>query len=293
MRKLVTILLCTVCCLHSTVAAKTIHKEKSLYRNIVVRESNNRRCLVFSVRRGDKNQTCTDLRDPKLLVFAYVRMVFAGLLVNPNPRRILVIGLGGGSIPTTLAELFPDANIDIVEIDRSVVRVAEKYFSFEENDNMKVIVSDARVYIRRANERGQHYDMIILDAFTGDYIPEHLMTVEFFEEVKQLMTSDGALIANTFSNSRLYHHESVTYQRAFKTFFNFKMSFTGNRVIIATTQQLPDLKLLQARAAQFAFRLGRYGIKFKTYPEHMSKGIDWDTSKRPLTDQFSPANLLR
>ncbi|HJN49895.1 MAG: fused MFS/spermidine synthase [Pseudomonadales bacterium] len=288
-----TVLLCVFCCMHSTVAAKTIHKEKSLYRNIVVRESNNRRCLVFSVKRGDKNQTCTDLRDPNLLVFAYVRMVFAGLLVNPKPNKILVIGLGGGSIPTTLSELFPNAGIDIVEIDDAVVRVAKKYFAFQENERMKVIVSDARVYIRRATQRGQQYDMIILDAFTGDYIPEHLMTVEFLEEAKQLMTADGALIANTFSNSLLYHHESVTYQRAFKTFFNFKMSFTGNRVIIATTKQLPELKLLTHRAHLFADRLDRYGIEFESYPDHMSREIDWDPSKKPLTDQFSPANLLR
>lgn len=287
------LLLLAAGCLHTTVAAKTIHQEKSLYRNIIVREFNNRRCLVFSLKRGDKNQTCTDLRDPKLLVFAYVRMVFAGLLVKPNPGKILVIGLGGGSIPATLAELFPDAGIDIVEIDEAVVRVAKKYFSFVENEQMKVFISDARVYIRRANLRGQQYDMIILDAFTGDYIPEHLMTREFFEEVKQLMTADGALIANTFSNSQLYHHESVTYQRVFQTFFNFKMSFTGNRVIIAMNQPLPGLKLLAARARQLADRLDRYGIDVETYPDHMSTEIDWDTSKQPLTDQFSPANLLR
>ena len=107
------LLLCAACGLPTTADAKTIHREKSLYRNILVTQSNNRRCLVFSVKKGDRNQTCTDLRDPKLLVFAYVRMVFAGLLVHPHPRKILVIGLGGGSIPTALSELFPDAGIDI------------------------------------------------------------------------------------------------------------------------------------------------------------------------------------
>jgi spermidine synthase len=292
-RKLGILLLCAVSFLHVTASAKTIHKEKSLYRNIVVRESGNRRCLVFAVKRGDKNQTCTDLRDPKLLVFPYVRMVFAGLLVNPDPHKILVIGLGGGSIPTTLTELFPNAAIDIVEIDEAVVRVAKKYFSFSENEHMTVFVNDARVHIRRANLRRDQYDMIILDAFTGDYIPEHLMTREFFQEVKQLMTADGVLVANTFSASVLYDHESVTYQRVFETFFNFKMPVTGNRVIITMKQPLPDRQLLVTRAQQFAERLDRYGIDFEKYPGLMSRDIDWDTSKEPLTDQFSPANLLR
>ena len=180
-----------------------------------------------------------------------------------------------------------------IEIDDAVVRVAKQYFSFAQSDHMKVFVSDARVYVKRALQRGQQYDMIILDAFTGDYIPEHLMTREFFQELKQLMTGDGTLIANTFSDSRLYHHESVTYQQAFETFFNLKMSYTGNRVIIATTQPLPGLNELKARARQLADRLDLYGVKIETYPDHMSTEIDWDSSKRPLTDQFSPANLLR
>ena len=52
----------------ATTVAIEIHQEKSLYRNIVVREADNRRCLLFTVKRGDRNQTCMDLQDPKRLV---------------------------------------------------------------------------------------------------------------------------------------------------------------------------------------------------------------------------------
>ena len=83
--------------------AAEIHREKSLYRNIVVKEADGRRCLLFSVKRGDRNQTCMDLEDPQRLVFPYVRMAFGGLLLNPDPTRVLVIGLGGGTIPTALS----------------------------------------------------------------------------------------------------------------------------------------------------------------------------------------------
>ena len=116
------------CLLASTAAlGKEIHKEKSLYRNIVVKEQSGRRCLVFSVKRGDRNQTCMDLKDPKKLVFPYVRMTMGGLLVNSKPEKILVIGLGGGSIPLTLSELYPTVHIDIVEIDEAVIRVARNF----------------------------------------------------------------------------------------------------------------------------------------------------------------------
>ena len=75
-------------------------------------------CLIFNIHIGDRNQTCLDVNEPEKLVFSYTRMSFAGLLVNPEPERILVAGLGGGSIPMTLTDLFPDAQIDIVEIDQ-------------------------------------------------------------------------------------------------------------------------------------------------------------------------------
>lgn len=278
--------------------AEVIHKERSVYRNIVVNETDNLLCLAFSVKRTDHNQSCMDLSNRDRLVFSYVRMVFAALLINPNPQRILVVGLGGGSIPVSLHKLYPKAKIDISEVDDAVVRVARDYFDFKQNQQMQVNVSDARVFIKRALLRKQQYDLIILDAFTGDYIPEHLMTVEFLTEVNDLLSPSGVLASNTFSSSQLYHHESVTYQQVFGSFFNFKMSGTGNRVILSTKAinqqtQLPDRETMQARAEILAIVLEPMAVEINDYPLYLSKEVDWETDTRPLTDQYSPANLLK
>ena len=273
--------------------AKDIHREKSLYRNIVVRDVGNRRCLVFSVKRGDRNQTCMNMKNPKELVFPYVRMTLGGLLVNPDPKRILMLGLGGGSIATVLGEMYPEAELDLVEIDEAVVRVAEDYFNFEATDKMNVVVADGRVFVKRAILQKKSYDFIILDAFTGDYIPEHLMTIEFLEELKSILDDDGVLIANTFSTSDLYDHESETYKQAFGPFFNFTLPITGNRVIIAREAGLPTDEEVQERADALRFRMRVYGVDMSKYPRNMSRGQDWDHNKRILTDQYSPANLLR
>ncbi len=290
MRILLTILICLLC---QSAYTKDIHKEKSLYRNIVVKEQSGRRCLVFTLKRGDRNQTCMDLDNPRKLVFPYVRMSLAGLLLNNEPSNILIVGLGGGSIPTALAELFPKASIDIVEIDEAVVRVAKRFFSFTESDRVKVYVADARVYIKRSKLKGKQYDLIILDAFTGDYIPEHLMTVEFLSETREILANPGVLVANTFSTSKLYDHESVTYQQVFGNFLNFKMKGTGNRVILASQSPLPSRFVLQSRAKKFSSRLFSYGVDIDLFPAYMSRDIDWNTKKRPLTDQYNPANLLQ
>ena len=291
MRILLLILIIAAC---SCVRAETvIHKEKSLYRNIEVKESSYRRCLVFAVKRGARNQTCINLADPDRVVFPYARMTFAGLLLNPEPASVLIIGLGGGTIPTVLSRLYPEATIHIVEIDAAVVRVAKKYFNFTESDKVTVFIQDARVYIRRAGLKKLAYDLIILDAFTGDYIPAHLMTVEFLQETRSIMSEQGVLVANTFSTSRLYDHESVTYQRVFGPFFNFKMPITGNRVVVTNGHELPGRKVLQDRANKLADRFVKYAVNIDDFPRYMKHDKDWNEKVRPLTDQFAPVNLLR
>lgn len=275
------------------VAAETLHEERSLYRDITVTQEGQRRCLVFNVHRGDRNQTCMNTADPERLVFEYAKMSFAGLLLNPNPRRVLIAGLGGGSLPSALTTLFPEAQIDVIEIDQAVVNVAKEFFDFEETDQVSVIVNDARVYVKRAALLEKKYDLVILDAFTGDYIPEHLLTLEFLQEVRSIMAPDGVLVANTFSTSRFYDHESETYQRAFGEFFNFKLPSSGNRIIIARDELLPPRGKMMQTARDLAPRVGRFGVPLLEYPNRLSTRVDWDRSRRVLTDQYSPSNLLR
>ncbi|MFM2481905.1 spermidine synthase [Celerinatantimonas sp. YJH-8] len=281
--------------LSSNAQSKVIHHERSLYRDLTVTEQHGLRCLQFNAVRGDHIQTCQylDADDPRL-VFHYTRMSLAGLLLDPQPRRILIVGLGGGSLPTVLHQLYPKASIDIVELDPAVVKVAHDYFHFTESDKMTVHVADARVFIKRAGLAGNHYDFILLDAFNGDYIPEHLMTKEFLEETRQLMSPDGIVVANTFSTSKLYAYESVTYRQVFGTFYNFKIpSQSGNRIIIASKQPLLDQKALKARAETLEKPLATYGVSIKRFPHYLSTKADWKTDVPPLTDQYSPANLLR
>jgi len=273
--------------------ARVIHQEKSMYSTIVVDQQGSMLCLQFSVRRDQRNQTCMDKRRPKQMVFAYTRMMMAGLLLNPEPQRILVVGLGGGTLPMALDEIFPEARIDAVEIDPAVVRVAREFFGFAPSPRVRVFDQDARVFVKRALQKGESYDFIMLDAFNGEYIPEHLMTREFLAETRQLLSEGGVLAANTFSISDLYNHESVTYQAVFDTFFNMKPVDSGNRVILARNGELPSRELLEQRATELAPMLAPFGIDLAGMLDLMQTGRDWDVRARVLTDQYSPANLLQ
>ena len=273
--------------------AKQIHQERSLYRNILVTEDAERRCMRFTItERTGQNQSCHFLDDHDKLVFPYAKMVLSSLLVQDNPQRILIVGLGGGTLVNTYSKLFPQAEIVIPEIDEAVVRVAKDYFDFTETAKIKAEAVDARVYVKRAGIRQQKFDLIILDAFNGEYIPEHLMTAEFLTEVKALLTANGMVVANTFSTSRLYAAESETYAEVFGEFFNVRQTGTGNRIIVASMQPLPDTDTLTQRAAALQQKLARFGMDITDYPQQMQTKVDWDTDERVLTDQYAPANLL-
>jgi spermidine synthase len=274
-------------------ADQIVDRERSLYQNILVVDRNGRRCLQFTLRETPRNQSCKDLDTPERLVFIYARMMLASLLVLDDPHRILMIGLGGGTLPQALARLYPEVPIDIVEIDPAVVRVATAYFDFTPSPQMQIFVQDARVWGKRAATSGTRYDLIMLDAFNGDYIPEHMMTLEYLQETRALLTDRGVLAANTFATSDLYDHESTTYARAFGRIFNLKMPETSNRIIIASRAPLPDRAALDRAAQRLAPRLAPLGMNALDYPPHMSTRADWRADARLLTDQYSPANLLR
>nr|WP_328824530.1 fused MFS/spermidine synthase [Thalassotalea algicola] len=271
---------------------KVIHQERSMYRNIIVEDSGNLRCLKFNVKSNKTNQSCFLKSEPNRLVFNYTKLLFSGMIVNPNPKRILIIGLGGGTMSNTLHQLLPDAEIENIEIDPAVIKVARQYFSFFENDHVTSVVKDGRIYMKRALIKKQKYDWIILDAFNGDYIPEHLMTKEFLEETKALLSESGVVTANTFSVSELYNYESATYQSVFGEFFQVKNRKNENRIILATKGQLPNQEHLKGDLATLHDRLRPFGVNILDVFKSFTKEQDWPENTPVLTDQFSPANLL-
>lgn len=287
---LVLVSLATLWSVAGSAAAEVLLEKRSLYRNILVTEERDRRCLKFANREQRlSRQSCQFHDDPDRLVFDYGKLVFTGFLLNPKPERILVIGLGGGSLPRLMQKLFPEANIDSVEIDPAVIDVAREYFDFEVRPGDSVVARDGRVFVRRALLRGQRYDFVLLDAFTGDYIPEHMMTREYLEECLRLLSDDGVLVANTFSSSRLYRHETATFAAAFDWFWNLRRH-TGNRVVITGNMPMPDIDELRRRAGDLDWR--KFGIDLEANLDLITPPSRRELEARVLTDEYSPANLL-
>lgn len=267
---------------------RILHRQKSLYRDVLVTDFGAVRCLTFSVRNRTTNrQSCIEVARPDLLVLDYTKLMMAGLYAQPAPKRILVVGLGGGILPRTLAKLLPTASIDVVEIDQAVADAATQWFLFVPSDRVKVAVQDGRVFVKRALRGDARYDLVFLDAYDHEYIPEHMLTREFLQEVRGVLAPGGTVVANTFSSSRLYDAESATYAAVFGTFQQLR---TGNRVIVAGT--VPAQDVLRANAQRWAAAFHPLDVDADWLFRHWEAQPKWNRSARVLTDQYSPSNLL-
>lgn len=266
---------------------RVLHTEPSDYAPVVVFEQHGERCMNFNDIESLGRQSCFQLNDPDKMVFEYTRMMTSALFARPDPEHILVIGLGGATLPMALQKLLPAATIDSVELDPAVVKVAQRYFGYQIGPRQRVFVEDGRAFVERALVEGRRYDMVMLDAFDADYIPAHLMTLEFLEQVRGILAPGGFMVTNSFAQSRLYERESATYAAVFGDYFNLRAGLEGNRVIIATPGALPDADILRRNAAELAPRLRPFGIDavsavedFKVYrPQH---------SVEPLRDSVRP-----
>lgn len=78
--------------------SNVVHKERSLYRNLLVEETGDLRCLKFDEKTRQSSQSCMYISDPKKLVFNYTKLAFSSLLLIDNPKNVLIIGLGGGTL---------------------------------------------------------------------------------------------------------------------------------------------------------------------------------------------------
>jgi spermidine synthase len=263
-----------------------VHREKSMYRDIMVIESEGNRCMSFSRRGG--LQSCVFMNNMNTLSLPYSRGVFAGLVANPGAKKVLVIGLGGGVIPRAIRRIDPAMQIDVIEVDPAVVKVAKRYFGYREDAHLRTHIGDGRIFVRRQARAGVRYDLIVIDAFGRFYVPEHMMTREFIADVKSLLAPGGVVSSNTFSQGLLAPYEAATYQAVFGEIRVLDMPL-GSRILVVGRDGLPPAATLRKNNAILQPRLWKLGIFPGELDSHVQQQV---FGYPPLTDQYSPANLL-
>lgn len=177
----------------SSAAPGVVHQEDSPYQQVRVRDDDLFRYLVL-----DRTWHAVMWKsDPVTLFLPYSQLMVAALAWTPEPKRGLILGHGGGSLAKWLAQYWPELELDIVEVDPAVVRMAEEYFDYRAPANHHVFVKDGRAFLHSTAEK---YDVIWADAFARHLIPFHLTTVEFFSELRSRLNPRGVVAVNIASS---------------------------------------------------------------------------------------------
>lgn len=225
-------LFCALCLCGAAVGAeRLLLEEKSQYNTILVSEDDNGlRILRFE--RGGARQTVVKLGDPDHLELPYARVIPIAFVFVENPKSVLVVGLGGGTIPGFLRQRFPDLVIDAVELDPGVVEVAKSHFGFREDAKMRAHVGDGRRFIEQASRR---YDIIFLDAFGIDSVPYQLATREFLALVRRALTPRGMVVGNIWdrNSNPLYDSMVRTYLAVYDEVYTVDVPGAGNKILVA------------------------------------------------------------
>ncbi|WP_236983054.1 spermidine synthase [Marinagarivorans cellulosilyticus] len=226
---------------------------------------------------------------PDELLFFYSKAMMAALSTQKDDVRVLSVGLGGGTMPRAIMSYFKSPHVTTVELDSKMLEAAEEFMHFKQADNNRVVIQDARYFIRKQGFAKEKYDVILLDAFNGEYIPEHLTTREFLEEVKKILSPNGLLLSNTFSFRDFYNSESVTYEAVFPDFCAFKSA--GARTVVAFNGSKCDAEKLKQDVERNLVALAPYIRNARGIVNSITDKKDWNVSAKVFTDEFSPANL--
>ena len=256
------------------------------YNDIFITKKRNELTMAFQLKGWDYTESAINLREIDDLPVRYTRVMTLAVAYPPSPKKILMIGLGGGTISTYLGRAMPDAAIDTIEIDPGVIAAAKKYFGVRETARVRYLVGDGRVLLKRNKER---YDLILVDAFRGGYVPFHLLTKEFYTLLKDHVAPDGAVAFNVHDGTKLYLSTLKTLATVFPSVHVYP-SGEGEVTTVVTPAPAPEKETLASRAAALQ---QRYNFRFPL-PQLLARRAALPAVDRGelLTDDFAPVDVL-
>jgi spermidine synthase len=138
-------------------------------------------------------QTVMRLDDPDALVSAYTRKMMAFLLFNPNPKKIVMVGLGGGSLAKFCYRNLPKTRISVVEVDERVIALREEFHIPSDDHRFRIVCDDGARYISHSS---QPIDIVMVDAFDPIGLAPTLADTDFYERASRRLASNGMLVMN-------------------------------------------------------------------------------------------------
>ncbi len=210
---------------------------------------------------------------------------------KPDFKNTLMIGGGGYSFPKEYLRVYPEAKIEVVEIDPGMTNLAQRFFRLTENSNLKITHEDGRVFLNQA-QTGKA-DIILLDAFNSlSSIPFQLTTLEAIREMNRVLSDDGVVILNLVSalegeNSKFFAAEYNTFSKVFPQVHVYKIK-----------AEMPDnviqnIILVAAKSENTPGRADSVDPAIKEMLKNLYVIKNFPLESQVLTDDWAPVDYYR
>ena len=273
-------------------ARKLIVEKESLYNNIYIYSDPPYVSMKFGHNGRLYTETVYNTKDDLELPVSYTRYMTVGLAYARQVRSMLEIGSGGGRTAWYLHKYLPDVSITTVELDPVVADLARKHFGIRDEKNFEIVTRDGRLYLRE--NRTKRFDVIMIDAYRGPFVPFHLLTKEFYAAAKAQLHSGGVLVQNVEPTTMLFDSATKTIQSVFANVEFFHAD--GNVVTVAydgpprSRDALLAVATQRQKSAGFRYDLGAMLSKRRLLADDPGT-ISQDA--KVLTDDFAPVEALK
>ena len=177
---------------------KVVHRAQYDNHLVEVIDRGDERFLIFA---GTIVQSSMSIKKPERLTLSYTRYMMAALLANTCPEKVLIIGLGAGSLLRFINYHFPDCLIDGIDNAADIINLSRKYFQLPDKPGIAIHCCDGYDFL--ADLPAEHrYDLILVDAFDAQGMSTTVYRSEFFALCRGHLTQKGIISLNLWSGNR-------------------------------------------------------------------------------------------
>ncbi|MBR0799236.1 fused MFS/spermidine synthase [Bradyrhizobium jicamae] len=273
-----------------------LESQESLYNNIYVYQRSPYVIMTFGHNKQLYTESVFDTGDDRVLPVPYTQFMTAALMYAGKVNSILEIGSGGGRIAWYLHRSLPNARVTSIELDPAVLALSRKYFGIRDEQNFDLEARDGRVFLSQSKDK---YDIILIDAYRGPFVPFHLMTREFYQIVKDHLADGGVVAQNVDPNTMLFDSAVKTIGAVLPQIEFYKTSDGSDDNIVTVAydgaeRKADDLATVASerdKAYDLRYSLASMLAERKRVDINNTQAID--ANAKVLTDDFAPVDALK
>jgi spermidine synthase len=215
-------------------------------------------------------QSAMHREHPDRLILAYTRKMMAFLLFNRTPARILLLGLGGGSLAKFCYQRLPYSALEAVEVNPDVIALREEFGIPPDDGRFRVFRANAADYVARL---GCSEDVILADACDHEGIAPELDSIEFYENARRCLSGTGMFVANMCGD----RYEWAAHIGKIRTVFGddlmtLQVRPDGNVIVLAFKERPPEIDWEQLEVTAVGLKR-KFGLDFPRYVRRMA--LNW------------------